>query len=150
MRGDSSCCCRSPAPAPGCTPGWAGCGWVGRASGERCTSAPCWASSARRDGRAGSTWRWAWGAECGCQRGCAGAGFLYGGRPSVPRPKPGSGVGSDRRAPADHGTAVALAEGAQLGEVVLGQSFVAVGDVEQGIVERFLLVLGGRLEDAAA
>src|SRR5205823_2970976 len=54
------------------------------------------------------------------------------------------------RVPPHHGPAVALAQHAQLRQLLLVQPIVALGEVQHRVVEPFLLVLGSGFQDAAA
>src|SRR5207245_4949862 len=57
-----------------------------------------------------------------------------------------SGVYADRRVASHNGPAVALAQHAQVRDLLLVQLLVAVSQVEHGVVEPFLLMLSGRFQ----
>src|SRR2546430_15442275 len=99
---------------------------------------------------------WAWPGGSGWRRGDAGGGCRprgnETGRPVPERPVRcavrRSGVGADRRAPSHHRPAVALAQEAQLRELRLVPFGVPVCLIQPLLVETFLLMLGGRFQDA--
>src|SRR5207245_127230 len=61
-----------------------------------------------------------------------------------------SGRGAHRRVAPHHRPAVPLAEHPELGELRLVQAVVPIGQVEHGVVEPLLLVLGSGFQDAAS
>src|SRR5439155_3352787 len=65
-----------------------------------------------------------------------------GGRPDASRRRC-SGVRAHGRAPPDYGPAVTLAQHAQLRQLLLVQRIVALREIQQRVVEPFLLVLRG-------
>src|SRR5256885_1672357 len=138
---------------------------VGRSSSRSRNTARSWRRSRRwrasnppRAGRRAGTRSWAWLGGSGWRRGDAGGGCRprgnETGRPVPERPVRcvvrRSGVGGDRRAPSHHGPAVALAQEAQLRELRLVQLGVPVGQIQHRVVEPFLLMVGGRFQDATA
>src|SRR5438093_1136017 len=159
-RARSSCSAPGSAAASGRTADWGWRLWARTEPGARATSRRCSASTRGRVPARGGTRSWDWAAACSSPWGGASGASPPGGltkKKGARRGTPGDPARSatlDARAhgrvPPHHGPAVALAQHAQLGQLLLVQPIVALGEVQHRVVEPFLLVLGSGFQDAAA